>query len=445
MTKLLDKLKELFIPPKPIEKGFYHARIDNNNTGSYIRLHLRIAEKQEGTLIVNASKVVHLNQTATEISKYMIDGLNDAQIVQKMKSRFAAKESTIKKDLDSFKEFLNRLVEDKPNLENTGFQLSYVPPYEVEPVAPYRVDLALTYRCNNNCRHCYVERPKDYPEISTDEWKKIIDILWNKAVPQVTFTGGEAALRDDLAELISHAEDRGIVTGLVTNGRKLVDIDYLNSLIKAGLDHIQITLESCHKDIHNKMTQCDSFDETVVAIKNCVTVGIPVITNTTLTYDNAPTIHDTIYFIRDLGLKTFACNAIIESGGGKNPDYAMKVEHLVPTIEYIKKLSKELDLNFIWYSPTKYCELNPIDIGVGYKQCSAGKHNLCIEPNGDVIPCQSYYCPLGNLLKDDWNNIWNHEILKSLRNFEYTKDECKSCKSLPACGGGCPLAKKEIS
>lgn len=442
MTNIFAKIQEFFTLPVPIEKGFYHARLDDPLSDEFIRLHLRIGKDQEGTLIVNASKVVHLNKTATEIAKYIIDGMDDEQIVKKIKSRYSAKEYTIRNDVRSFRDFVNDLAADKPTLENTGFQLNYVAPYNVIPKAPYRVDLALTYRCNNNCKHCYVERPRNYPELSTAQWKKVIDKLWEQTVPQVTFTGGEATLRDDLPELIGYAEDRGIVTGLVTNGRRLSDEQYVEKLIKAGLDHIQITLESCYKDIHNNMTQADSYDDTVYAIKNCVKSGIPVITNTTLTYENSPTIHDTIYFIKNMGLKTFACNAIIESGGGKCSNQAVKMEHLVPTVDYIKGLSEQLGLNFIWYSPTRYCELNPVDMGVGLKQCSAGRHNLCIETNGDVIPCQSYYYPLGNILKDEWETIWNHEILKQLRSYEYTSDECKECNKLPECGGGCPLASR---
>lgn len=441
MTNFIDKIIKRFNRPKPLEPGFYHARTDDTDSANHNRLHLRIDENQESTLIVNASKLVHLNQTATEIAKYIIDGLNDEQIIEKIKKRYHVKEYTVRNDLKNFKDFLDKLIHDKPGLENTGFSFDFVPPYHKEAKAPYRVDLALTYRCNNNCRHCYVERPKDHPEMSTEDWKKVLDILWKQSVPQVTFTGGEATLRDDLPELIGYAEDLGIVTGLVSNGRRLSDRAYLELLIKSGLDHIQITLESSNKDIHNKMTLCNSFDETITAIKNCVETGIPVITNTTLTYENSESIHDTIHFINNLGLKTFACNAIIESGGGKNPEFAINMEHLVPTVEYINKLSRELNLNFIWYSPTKYCELNPMELGVGFKQCSAGKQNICIEPNGDVIPCQSYYQSLGNILNNKWEEIWNHSILNTLRNHDYTNTECKTCENLPACGGGCPLAK----
>ncbi|NIV39991.1 MAG: radical SAM protein, partial [Anaerolineae bacterium] len=48
-------------------------------------------------------------------------------------------------------------------------------------------------------------------------------------------------------------EDIGLITGLQTNGRKLADRAYLDELLLAGLDHIQITLESHDAAIHDRM------------------------------------------------------------------------------------------------------------------------------------------------------------------------------------------------
>ena len=54
-----------------------------------------------------------------------------------------------------------------------------------------------------------------------------------------------------------------------------------------------------------------------------------------------------------------------------------------------------------------------LDLGV--KGCTAALYNMCVEPDGNVLPCQSYYQPLGNLLTDEWDAIWNHELAVRLR------------------------------
>ena len=149
--------------------------------------------------------------------------------------------------------------------------------------APYRMDLALTYRCNNNCSHCYNARPRSFSEISTDEWKKILDGLWDIGIPHIIFTGGEPTLRDDLPELIAYAEQKGQITGLNTNGRRLSDPAYVQSLVDAGLDHVQITLESHDPAIHDEMVSLQgAWLETVAGIKNVLKTRLYLMTNTTI-------------------------------------------------------------------------------------------------------------------------------------------------------------------
>ena len=79
----------------------------------------------------------------------------------------------------------------------------------------------------------------------------LLDRLWEIGIPHVVFTGGEPTLRPDLPELIAHAEQNGQITGINTNGRKLKDPAFLQSLVDAGLDHVQITLESHDPAIHD--------------------------------------------------------------------------------------------------------------------------------------------------------------------------------------------------
>jgi radical SAM protein with 4Fe4S-binding SPASM domain len=69
---------------------------------------------------------------------------------------------------------------------------------------------------------------------------------------------------------------------------------------------------------------------------------------------------------------------------------------------------------------------------------------MCVEPDGNVLPCQSYYQPLGNLLTDEWDAIWNHPLALRLRNREGLPQKCTGCILMPECGGGCPLQFESI-
>jgi len=58
-------------------------------------------------------------------------------------------------------------------------------------------------------------------ELNTSEWITILDKSWNAGIPHIIFTGGEPTLREDLPELIMHAEALGQVSGLLTDGLRL--------------------------------------------------------------------------------------------------------------------------------------------------------------------------------------------------------------------------------
>ncbi len=64
---------------------------------------------------------------------------------------------------------------------------------------------------------------------------------------------------------------------------------------------------------------------------------------------------------------------------------------------------------------------------------------MCVEPDGAVIPCQSYYEPLGDILRDPWEAIWNHDLARGLRERSYAPKKCRECAEFAICGGGCPL------
>ena len=82
------------------------------------------------------------------------------------------------------------------------------------------MDMALTFRCQNDCVHCYAGGPHETPELSTEQWKTAIDKLSDVGVFILTFTGGEPTLREDLPELLLYAQNKGMVTGLISNGRQ---------------------------------------------------------------------------------------------------------------------------------------------------------------------------------------------------------------------------------
>jgi radical SAM protein with 4Fe4S-binding SPASM domain len=146
-----------------------------------------------------------------------------------------------------------------------------------------------------------------------------------------------------------------------------------------------------------------------------------------------------------MGVKAFGCNGLIHSGKGPSfaEDNAVSPEELKGVLLRIQEKASHLGMSFLWYTPTRYCELNPVNLGLGVKSCTASGMNMYIGPSGDAYPCQSYFKSLGKFLETEWKAIWNHSLSRQLRTHGYAPEDCKNCPQISVCGAGCPLELRE--
>ena len=438
---LTGKLTKIFQRPPSPKTGLYHYRRESE--AEKTRIHLRIDPDGRGLLIVNANRVVHLNPSAAAMAFYHLEGLTPESASRALQREYSVSSKDAQNDFMDFINQLEDLLRPDGACPVCELDLETTAPFSAKPSAPYRMDLAITYRCNNNCSHCYNARSRHYPELSLEEWKRVIDRVWDQRIPHIVFTGGEPTIYPHLPELVAYAEQQGVITGLNTNGRKLADPAFVQALVDAGLDHVQITLESHDPAIHDKMVAAKgAWEETVAGVRNVLASPLYVMTNTTLLTHNSPTVKETLHFLGELGVPTVGLNALIYSGKGEEVETGLPEEDLPPLLETAREITQAQEQRLIWYTPTQYCHFNPLQLDLGVKGCTAALYNMCIEPNGDVIPCQSYYQSLGNMLQDPWQSIWENPLALSLRNRSDVPEGCLTCEFLPECGGGCPLARE---
>ncbi len=436
------KLYEKFLATrKPLEGGIYHLRRDDAEVQA--RLHLRLNPGGEGILMVNAARIVHLNQSAAEMARYIIEEWPDERVVATMAKRYRVGKKRLRADLTRLRETIEMMARGDERCPVSYLGAERVDPFTIEVDAPYRMDLALTYGCDNACAHCYNERPRAGETLSTADWRRVIDKVWGIGIPHICFTGGEPTEYPDLVELVEHAEELGVITGLLTNGRRLADAGFLNALAAAGLDHVQITIHSSVPATHDELVGvAGAFDETARGIANAVASPVYLMTNTTLTTRNQEDVEELVAFLASLGVRHVAANGIINAGAARDVEIGLPENALGPILGRFTAACAAADMTFTWYTPTEYCRFNPLTMDLGVKQCTAAKYNMCVEPNGDVIPCQSFYQPMGNILRDDWDSIFNSALAQELRGRGYAPAKCEGCPDFEICGAGCPLSIK---
>lgn len=410
--------------------------------GNKVRVHLRLDNNGSGTLIINASRIYWLNPTASFMVHQILSGAGSEAIAKELTKAYNMDKALARTEVTKFQLKLDELVFPSGACPIHDLGIETTAPFSANPTAPYRMDLAITYLCNNDCLHCYNVKSREKSELDTKQWFTVLDRLWRIGIPHIVFTGGEPTTKLDLPELIAHAEKNGQITGINTNGRKLSNLEYVQSLAKAGLDHVQITLESSQASIHDKMVNHPgAWQETISGIKNVLSTKLFIMTNTTLLQENSKFLNDHLDFLADLGVPTVGLNALIYSGRGRTAGTGLPESELPALLELAQNKTAANHQRLIWYTPTRYCHFDPMQLQLGVKGCTAALYNMCIEPDGSVIPCQSYYETVGNILTNPWDSIWNHELSKRLRERKYAPSDCRACAMLTECGGGCPLAE----
>src|SRR5574341_2186065 len=325
---------------KNLKSGLYHYT--RQSEGEKSRIHLRLDPDGTGTLIVNANRIMHLNPTAALMAHLILEGVEQNEAVKAIQRKYRVSAKDARADLSTFDTQLSDLIRPDGACPIHDLELEINMPFSARPSAPYRMDLAVTYRCNNNCAHCYNARERNFPELDTEHWKLILDKLWALGVPHIVFTGGEATLRNDLPELISHAESNGEITGLNTNARRLADEKYVQKLVDAGLDHVQITVESCDEQIHDEMMRAkEAFKQTVQGLRNVLASPLYVMTNTTMLRTNVHTIPATLDFLAEIGVPTIGLNALIYSGHGLTVGTGLAESELLPILDLAVQKTSE--------------------------------------------------------------------------------------------------------
>lgn len=385
---LLRPIIDRFFPPhQPLPAGVYHYQAPSDHPFPY-RLHLRIEQDGHGVLVVNASTVVHLNATACEYAYHLVKNTPEPQAIAEVARRYHVSKETVQRDYSDLVQRLKTLI-DTPDLDPISFlDFERSEPYSGANSAPYRLDCALTYQLPAQSPRPQAPEERVRRELTSEEWKVVLDKAWNAGVPHVIFTGGEPTLRGDLADLIRHGEALGMVTGLITDGTRLIDASYLQDLLQSGLDHLMILVDP---------NNGNSWQALIAALAE----DIAVIAHLTLNPSSIAKLSEIIDRLVEMGVQTVSLST----------DSLERKEEL----QTARQAVADRQIRLVWDLPVPYSEFHPVALEVAEEgdgtilQDGDARAWLYIEPDGDVLPGQgAYETVLGNLVSDPWQMIWEN-------------------------------------
>lgn len=397
---------------------------------------------------LNSSWAILLNEFINQVNVYAGHPIGDedykhvvAETIKRVSSIYPdADLQTIRNDLLLLTDSLWKIaLGEQPDIKIGQMSIGEYAPYMR---APHRMDLMISamtkngrWNCNQKCLHCYAAGQKmaETRELSTAQWRKVLDKCREAGIPQVTFTGGEPTMRRDLVDLVQYAE--WFVTRLNTNG-VLMTPELCGRLYEASLDSVQITFYSDSDTAHNTLVGMKQFEKTVAGIKNALAAGLNVSINTPLCTINRDYVK-TLEFLHDLGIQYVTCSALILTGNARSfnsETTRLQSNELFQILESAANFCIKHEMELAFTSPGWLPETDLRLLGLTVPTCGACLSNMAIAPDGTVVPCQSWLdenAPLGNFLTTPWPKIWNSPACKKIR------------WQSSLCNGICPLKDRK--
>src|SRR5215218_4306665 len=162
----------------------------------------------------------------------------------------------------------------------------------------------LSYQCPLHCPYCSnpldVGREQYRSELETEDWIRIFAEARRLGVLQLALTGGEPMLRRDLVELCAGARDADLYSSLITAGT-LFTRDRAQALKSAGLDHVQISIQSPDAGDNDRIAGNRSFEKKIAAARCATDLEFPLTINCVLHRHNLDRIEELLDLALDLG------------------------------------------------------------------------------------------------------------------------------------------------
>nr|MDD3720102.1 radical SAM protein [Candidatus Gracilibacteria bacterium] len=277
-----------------------------------------------------------------------------------------------------------------------------------------RTDIKVGFACNNMCTFCVQgDKRFKYKSRTIDEIKDILKTEFEKGAESVVFTGGEPTLHPNLIEAVKFAKNLGFKQiQIQSNGRNFSKLDYLKSLIDAGVTEFSPSIHGFYRDTHdNQVGSKGAWDEVVRGLINLKKLGQLVVINSVVTKSNYKEIPQLAELLVKLGIDQFQFAFVhILGSADKNKDYVVpKKSDCMPYIHKALDIAKKSGVP-VFTEAIPYCLMQ------GYEWAISEN----IMPETSIVDAE--------FRTDSYTDYrWNEGKAK--------RDECKTCSKYKVCEG----------
>lgn len=302
----------------------------------------------------------------------------------------------------------------------------------MEERKPFSVLFELTPRCNFNCIHCYLQNSHSFPQLSLDEIKKIIDILYDKSILFLTLTGGEILTRSDFLDIYMYAKRKGFLVELFTNGYLFTD-EIIQVLQEYPPLLVDITLYGGTDETYYKVTgvkgALTKVKENCKKLKSAnvrFTLKSPIISTTFNEINDMKKIAD------ELGVTFVHTFDIIPTIDKSEDPRTLQLPLSVILKNEFDNHFKQIEKGERKKGQINYNEIAELAENDCVYACNVALNSFVIDYNGKMCPCMKLRHKGVMLTDTNYSDIW--DSFKIYSSFKATENyKCKKCASRYYC------------
>ncbi|WP_027943512.1 pyrroloquinoline quinone biosynthesis protein PqqE [Amycolatopsis taiwanensis] len=305
---------------------------------------------------------------------------------------------------------------------------------------PFGLLAELTYGCPLSCVYC--SNPLNLAgyrdELSTADWERVLGEAHELGVWQLHLSGGEPLLRRDLVTIVRRANELGMYSNLVTSALGL-SRRRAEQLKAAGLDHVQISIQSDEPTVSDRIAGTRSFARKIEAARLVKELDWTFTLNVVLHRYNIDRVAEILGLAEDLQAdRVELANTQYYGWAWLNRDALLPGKDQLDRAESVvraarARLSDRMEIVYIL--PDYY--------GKYPKPCMGGwgRRQLTVTPTGDVLPCPAAHTlplPRANVRTESLARIWTESaIFQRFRGTDWMPEPCRSCPRREIDFGGC--------
>ncbi|GAU86547.1 coenzyme PQQ synthesis protein E [Bosea sp. BIWAKO-01] len=311
---------------------------------------------------------------------------------------------------------------------------------ELQP--PMGLLAELTHRCSLRCPYCSnpLELDRRSGELSTSEWKRLIDEAAALGVLHIYFSGGEPMLRRDIAELVAYAHQAGLYTNMITSGVGFQPA-VLDAVAEAGLDHIQLSIQAIDAETCDRVAGYTGAwrrkHEVAAAIAR---LGLRLTVNAVVHRDNVQQISAFVELAEEWGAARIEIAHVQYYGWG-----LVNRARLMPTRKQVEAAMVDVEEARSRTAGRLVIDCVLPDYYARYpKACMGGwgARLMNITPTGRALPCHAAETIAGlvfdNVRDASLSEIWYRgTAFNAFRGTDWMQEPCRSCARKELDFGGC--------